>query len=100
MSVAKLPQMAAPVTSVAFAPRSAAGCSGCSGSGRDVLAVGLESGDLELWSLTWQPGAAVGCSTRQCSGWSLETATTVHKCVLREYCMACDGIAYLLLTAD
>lgn len=68
---AKLPAMAAPVTSVAFAPRATAGGGGCSGGGRDVLAVGLESGELELWSVTWQPGSAADGRPLSCTGASL-----------------------------
>ncbi|BDA40643.1 Elongator complex protein 2 [Coccomyxa sp. Obi] len=65
--VAKLPQMAAPVTSVAFAPRTQSSSS-CSNSSRDVLAVGLESGELELWSLTWQPATTAHSHSLVCTG--------------------------------
>ena len=46
----KLPAFAAPVTAVAFAPASC-GSSRPQRSGMNVLAVGLESGGLQLWGL-------------------------------------------------
>ena len=47
----KLPTFSHPVTAVAFAPAECNSCSAAEGSGRDLLAVGLESGALQLWGL-------------------------------------------------
>lgn len=47
----KLPALLHPVTAVAFAPAECSSRSAAEGSGRDLLAVGLESGDLQLWGL-------------------------------------------------
>ena len=52
--VAKLPQMAAAVTNVAFAPQIKRGQEGggpSSSSSRDMLAIGMEDGQLELWAI-------------------------------------------------
>ena len=47
----KLPAFAHPVTAVAFSPSACTSRSAAEGSGRDILAVGLESGALQLWGL-------------------------------------------------
>jgi hypothetical protein len=54
--------MAAAITSLAFVPRSDS-TGAAHGGGSDpsaLLAVGLESGDLQLWALSWaKQGASV-----------------------------------------
>ena len=56
--------MAAPVTAVAFAPRMpGANAAGEGGTGRDLLAVGLESGELELWAIS-ESSVGVECVWR------------------------------------
>ena len=69
----KLPALAHPVTAVAFAPAERSSRSAAEGSGTDVLAVGLESGALQLWGLrkngTASGSAQIGdASTVRCSG--------------------------------
>ena len=70
----KLPALSHPVTAVAFAPAECGSRSAAEGSGQDVLAVGLESGVLQLWGLqkivTASGSAQIGnVTTVRCSDW-------------------------------
>jgi elongator complex protein 2 len=64
------------VTAVAFAPRLLAG-PGADADGRYLLAVGLDSGDIELWAGRKDDGASWACLLR--FGGSLPHAATVKR---------------------
>ena len=78
----KLPALAHPVTAVAFAPAECSSRSAAEGSGRDVLAVGLESGALQLWGLRNSVTAAASGSAQ------IGNATVVR----------CSGLAFMLIS--
>ena len=74
----KLPAFAHPVTAVAFSPAVCDSRSAAEGSGRDLLAVGLDSGALQLWGLRKDVTASGSAHTGN--------AITVH----------CSGMACIL----
>ena len=78
----KLPALAHPVTAVAFAPAECPSRSAAEGSGRDVLAVGLESGALQLWGLRNSVTSAASGSAQ------IGNATVVR----------CSGLAFMLIS--
>ena len=82
----KLPALAHPVTAVAFAPAECDSYSAAEGRGRDLLAVGLENGALQLWglhkSVTASASAHIGnLIIVRCCGLALLACTSASKAV-------------------